>query len=342
MAILNTQKVALICVLLSGLVAFAVEAQKRPHPLPMAYGNQTHRIGPSSNPIKGLIWEDVGEASRVLVSTSLNVINKLLKDQPIYPGQQCQVLFDGNPLRGTMIRFPAYREGDYCRPYISNFHIATWGGPGGSAGTFWACELNETTWPCCRFDPRGCAKDPSTFKFELNTDRPGENFRNFTLQDVEPSSCAQACVDETSCRAWTYVKPGVQGASAHCWLKTQVTAATTSDCCVSGVKKSAVIAAGDLSGQWGATDGSVLRFEREENIYVGYTVKLTETDQENGYGIGDKFIEITPLENNRLSAQVRKKWFENGAQQIEWMPLDLEVKGDTIFFGEYALWTRVR
>jgi hypothetical protein len=41
------------------------------------------------------------------------------------------------------------------------------------------------------------------------------------------------------CRAWTFVKPGVQGPQARCWLKHQAPEARPHPCCISGVKPAA-------------------------------------------------------------------------------------------------------
>lgn len=71
---------------------------------------------------------------------------------------------------------------------------------------------------------------------EQNTDRPGQNYRNFDLDAPEPERCRAACMEDGNCRAWTYVKPGFQGPQARCWLKSGVPPAKSNTCCVSGVK----------------------------------------------------------------------------------------------------------
>ena len=47
--------------------------------------------------------------------------------------------------------------------------------------------------------------------FEYGVDRRGGDYRSFDLQFDAPGLCAGQCVQEGQCRAWTYVKPGVQG-----------------------------------------------------------------------------------------------------------------------------------
>lgn len=73
--------------------------------------------------------------------------------------------------------------------------------------------------------------------FEYNTDRPGRDYRDIDLSRPDPSLCRDLCAGDPQCKAYTYVKPGVQGSSARCWLKSSVPDAVRSDCCVSGVKE---------------------------------------------------------------------------------------------------------
>lgn len=73
---------------------------------------------------------------------------------------------------------------------------------------------------------------------EPGIDRPGGDYKNF---DLEPSiagfgPCKSACESDGSCQAWTFVKSGVQGPKARCWLKGSVPAVVRNNCCVSGVK----------------------------------------------------------------------------------------------------------
>ena len=72
---------------------------------------------------------------------------------------------------------------------------------------------------------------------ESDTDRPGQDYRNLDLPAARPQLCQAECGADPKCKAFTYVKPGVQGSSARCWLKSGVPAAGRSSCCVSGVKR---------------------------------------------------------------------------------------------------------
>src|SRR2546422_4694019 len=77
---------------------------------------------------------------------------------------------------------------------------------------------------------------------EENTDRPGQDLRDFDLNLPSPGTfggpedvCRETCQRDDRCKAWTFVKAGIQGPNPRCWLKKVVPAPRTSNCCVSGV-----------------------------------------------------------------------------------------------------------
>jgi PAN domain-containing protein len=49
------------------------------------------------------------------------------------------------------------------------------------------------------------------------TNLPGHDYASFNA----PSAfvCRTTCGGEARCQAYTWVKPGIQGPSGHCWLK---------------------------------------------------------------------------------------------------------------------------
>jgi hypothetical protein len=79
--------------------------------------------------------------------------------------------------------------------------------------------------------------DISQVTMEFNTNRPGQDYKNFELDTPDPELCQKACANDSNCQAYTYVKPGIQGAKARCWLKKAVPPTRSNKCCVSGVKK---------------------------------------------------------------------------------------------------------
>ncbi len=76
---------------------------------------------------------------------------------------------------------------------------------------------------------------------ETNRDRPGIDYKSFFLSSPTPDLCLAACAKESKCDAYTYVKPGVQGSQAKCWLKSGRPVAASNNCCTSGVKNSKVV-----------------------------------------------------------------------------------------------------
>ena len=88
---------------------------------------------------------------------------------------------------------------------------------------------------------------------EFNTNRFGGDIRGFEL-DGGARACESACGADQRCRAFTWVKPGVQGARAHCWLKSSVPIATSDPNCISGVMASRGSSSGGRvpgTGAWG-------------------------------------------------------------------------------------------
>lgn len=73
-------------------------------------------------------------------------------------------------------------------------------------------------------------------EIEFNTDRPGGDYRSFDLPAPDANICRGECLKEDRCQAWTYVRPGIQGANARCWLKNPTPPAFENNCCVSGGK----------------------------------------------------------------------------------------------------------
>lgn len=83
-------------------------------------------------------------------------------------------------------------------------------------------------------------------------DRPGSDIANMALPAANPTMCQQQCADNASCRAWTYVNPGVQGPQARCYLKGSMPLEVANACCTSGIKVD--VHPSGISGLAGATD----------------------------------------------------------------------------------------
>lgn len=71
--------------------------------------------------------------------------------------------------------------------------------------------------------------------FEVNWDRPGFDYSNFDMNSTREILCQWSCQKDRRCKAWTYVKPGIQGPKPRCWLKWAVPRAVPNTCCTSGI-----------------------------------------------------------------------------------------------------------
>jgi PAN domain len=75
---------------------------------------------------------------------------------------------------------------------------------------------------------------PASAQFQVNTDMPGDDYRSFDLNGGA-ELCHTTCVRERQCQAWTFVRAGIQGPSARCWLKTMKPRPVANSCCTSGL-----------------------------------------------------------------------------------------------------------
>ncbi len=81
----------------------------------------------------------------------------------------------------------------------------------------------------------------ATTTTEAETNRPGGDYESIELSHSEPNACRAACDSDAGCKAYTYVRPGIQGRLARCFLKNTVPDPVADTCCVSGIKISGPI-----------------------------------------------------------------------------------------------------
>ena len=118
------------------------------------------------------------------------------------------------------------------------------GNPNQWCGGSWSNDVYATS-RVATPSPTPPAGTAQTGTYDYDIDRPGGDYRNFELQAADPRLCANQCAAESACRAWTYVKPGVQGRLPRCWLKNTVPPPVRgSTFAVSGVKPTASAAPG--------------------------------------------------------------------------------------------------
>jgi hypothetical protein len=103
------------------------------------------------------------------------------------------------------------------------------------------CWLKNTVPParndgCC---VSGVPASGNMAAFEPNVDRPGYDI-TVGAPMADANGCKAACDKVWYCVAWTWVKQGVQGPNALCYVKHEIPDAVAADCCTSGVKMDAV------------------------------------------------------------------------------------------------------
>lgn len=76
---------------------------------------------------------------------------------------------------------------------------------------------------------------------QVNYDRPGRDYTNFTVRPADPALCAQRCEREGRCRAWNFRYPTAENPAATCYLKSGVPQRVEDSCCASGVRGTGVI-----------------------------------------------------------------------------------------------------
>src|SRR5262249_42966212 len=90
--------------------------------------------------------------------------------------------------------------------------------------------------PAAPAAPAADSPPPSNGPMEEGVNRNGGDIQNMDLPSPDPALCRAEGDRNPNCLAWTYVKPGVQGTNARCWLKNPVPEPHPDDCCTSGVK----------------------------------------------------------------------------------------------------------
>jgi PAN domain len=63
-------------------------------------------------------------------------------------------------------------------------------------------------------------------------DQPGGDYTNF--EAASWFVCRNSCGGDSRCRAWTWVKPDIQGPAGRCWLKDRTPPLVRNACCNSG------------------------------------------------------------------------------------------------------------
>jgi hypothetical protein len=100
---------------------------------------------------------------------------------------------------------------------------------------FWSPQLSPTPPPPTPPPPTP-KQEARMSPREHDMDRLGADYRGVDVRTDHIEDCENACKSDSKCAAWTYVKAGVQGPRARCYLKDPAPAASENVCCVSGMK----------------------------------------------------------------------------------------------------------
>jgi hypothetical protein len=128
------------------------------------------------------------------------------------------------------------RNGQCVRPGIPEPGTTTAGSSHGAA----PAATSPAPAPATAPPPAPATPPPpvatSAAAMEADTDRIGGDLYGFALTQADPAACQAVCNVHAQCQAWTFVKPGIKGPQAQCYLKSPAPAPTRSNCCVSGAK----------------------------------------------------------------------------------------------------------
>jgi hypothetical protein len=132
-----------------------------------------------------------------------------------------------------MAQLPDSQRLEYCRMGCNGTFTTVPGGSSASSGS----PVTASGSAGSKVEATGTTPGAAPqYVMEQDTNRFGEDYKDLDLDAPEPALCAEACLKEAKCRAWTYVKPGVQADNAKCWLKDKAPPPSPDDNCISGVK----------------------------------------------------------------------------------------------------------
>lgn len=127
------------------------------------------------------------------------------------------------------------RNGQCVRPGVPEPGTTTAGGSHGAAPVPAPAPATPAPPPRPAAPPPAAAATPAG-AMEPDTDRMGGDLYGFALTQADPTACQTVCNAHAQCQAWTFVKPGIKGPTAQCYLKSPAPTPTRNNCCVSGAK----------------------------------------------------------------------------------------------------------
>ena len=82
---------------------------------------------------------------------------------------------------------------------------------------------------------KGICRKKRKMTYTPHINYPGKDYAKAV--GLSPTQCRSRCQTDERCKAYTWVRPGVQGKQSYCWLKSSVPRAVKDTKCISGVKR---------------------------------------------------------------------------------------------------------
>ncbi len=105
---------------------------------------------------------------------------------------------------------------------------------GGLGGKWCGSSFAGDGHPCSGYNWWGKTNQGSCMNY--NTDRYGSDYRSIEMSYPDPVFCRQQCEGDPACVSFSYVRPGIQGDKARCYLKNAAPSPYLNLCCISGLK----------------------------------------------------------------------------------------------------------
>jgi hypothetical protein len=214
---------------------------------------------PSSTPAPAQVAPSVQRADTPPVAPPPTPTTAPVSATPVPPavlplGFKLGEMVQGVMLRGSVLRSvetpadpaacqTACRADSHC---VSWTYRAPVGPAQGSRCLFKAVIPEPITDACCTAgierDPPLEMRDPPPIPAGVTgavagVELEGGTYRYFS--DATPEACQSACRSETQCQAWDYVRAGVYGSDARCFLKNRTSTQVQSPCCIAGYERQA-------------------------------------------------------------------------------------------------------
>lgn len=135
--------------------------------------------------------------------------------------------------------------------------------------------------------------------------RAGRDYKKFELSQPKPELCRAACAAERRCKAYSYIKPGIQSDAAVCRLKSGLPRAYADTCCVSGKKQTGRARLYLTSAGGHSARRSALMTRKGKYDLAVLFVRLADNDGTNASRLSRADAEAAIARTNRIFSRNR-------------------------------------